>query len=410
MSDCMTGNNQKLIFIIRSLSGGGAERTAVSLMNALCRDREITCCLLKPRCAEKEYPLDGRVRVVAPAPADKKGRLRNFTAWYRTVRRLKNSGDFRCAVSFLGYGNMVNVLSGHGKGVRTIVSVRNLISAKIRQRSFFGRLSEKIKCLERFADTVVCVSDDVAADQVRNFHVDPDRIRVIRNWVEPEIIRTMAAETPDDASFAEFSSRYRFLFANIGRLDIQKGQWHLIRAFSRLHGQYPDTGLFILGEGEAGFPDRLRDEAVSLDVQDSVTFCGWQKNPFSFLKYAGVYVLASLYEGFPNSVLEAMAAGIPVVSDDCAGIRELLTPEREAGSRADGVIMGQFGIVTPLLDEKWSRGDEDSPAETALYKAMEAMYRSEELRDEYSRMGTARVKDFSRETIVGEWEHLLGEA
>ncbi len=101
------------------------------------------------------------------------------------------------------------------------------------------------------------------------------------------------------------------------------------------------------------------------------------------MKEADVFVLSSLYEGFSNSCLEAMALVVPVIADDCAGVRECLTPERAAGESADDILYGEYGIVTPLLTGDQEPGPELTWEEDCLYRAMKAMYERTELRQRY---------------------------
>jgi glycosyltransferase involved in cell wall biosynthesis len=101
----------------------------------------------------------------------------------------------------------------------------------------------------------------------------------------------------------------------IGRLTEQKGFDVLIHAFSELFPRYPDWRLTILGDGPLR-PDleRLRD---NLGLVGLVEFPGEVKHIHQYLQYVDVFVLSSRYEGFPNSLCEAMACGLAVVATDC---------------------------------------------------------------------------------------------
>src|SRR3989344_4878828 len=101
----------------------------------------------------------------------------------------------------------------------------------------------------------------------------------------------------------------------MGRLSIEKNYESLIKSFKEIKNEIKTAKLVILGAGEnKEFLEQLIKE---LGFEDSVYLLGRQDNPFRFLAKAKVFVLASLREGLPCSILEAMACGIPIISTDC---------------------------------------------------------------------------------------------
>ncbi len=403
-----TIETMKILFIIYAISGGGAERAAVRLMNRLAEEHEVTACLLHPRGWKnrEEYPLSGKVKVTELLHADTRlpGTRCN---WLLRLSRLKKEGAFDVSISFLEEGNFLNAVTKHIGSAKEIISIRNLTSEKNRHSSADGLLRTMKKRLDRRADYVVCVSEDVAEDQIRHFGIPQEKIRVIRNWVDAEEVRMQADRRAEDPDYAKFREKTPFVYVNCGRLNVQKGQRHLIRAFRKLHREHPDTGLLILGSG----PDEkgIRAEAERYGRDESILLPGRKANPFRYMKEADVFVLSSLYEGFSNSVLEAMALGLPVIADDCAGVRECLTPERAAGESADDILYGEYGIVTPLLTGDPEPGPELTWEEDCLYRAMKAMYERTELRQRYRERGPERVRDFTEEKIMKQWTELLKE-
>ena len=95
----------------------------------------------------------------------------------------------------------------------------------------------------------------------------------------------------------------------MGRLTRPKGQWHLIRALSYVKKEIEDVKLLILGQGELkGYLKELVDK---LDLRNNVEFLGYQRNPFKYIASSDLFVFSSLYEGFGNVLVEAMACGVP---------------------------------------------------------------------------------------------------
>ena len=135
-----------------------------------------------------------------------------------------------------------------------------------------------------------------------------------------------------------------------GRLIADKGHWQLIRAFAEVRRTNHDLRLVILGQGplEADLRRLCRD----LAVQDEVFFPGFQPNPMPWLVKAHLFVLSSLREGLPGSLLEAMALGVPVVATDCrSGPRELLAPETNPEHKTQSIECTPCGLLTPLIGD-----------------------------------------------------------
>ena len=108
----------------------------------------------------------------------------------------------------------------------------------------------------------------------------------------------------------------------VARLHPQKGICYLVEAFARLRTHFPNLKLLIVGDG----PERagLVQRATNLGVSQDVLFAGHRNPPVPYLKLMKVFILPSLYEGFPNALLEAMAACVPVVASDVGGVNELV--------------------------------------------------------------------------------------
>jgi glycosyltransferase involved in cell wall biosynthesis len=162
--------------------------------------------------------------------------------------------------------------------------------------------------------------------------VRPDRIEVIENGFDPDLLRKRARERPEIPLPAK-----PFIFA-LGRLSRQKGFDVLIQAHAlALRQGAASHHLVIAGEG----PDlqQLQVQAEELGVADSVTFAGFLKNPPAVLAKADLFALPSRWEGFPLALAEAVLLGVPAVSTDCvSGPREIL----------DG---GRHGDLVPVDEE-----------------------------------------------------------
>jgi glycosyltransferase involved in cell wall biosynthesis len=169
------------------------------------------------------------------------------------------------------------------------------------------------------------------------------------------------------------------LIGSVGRLTRQKGFDVLLKAFARL--KQPECALLITGVGEE--EPALRGLSTQLGIQDRVHFIGYRRDVPAFLKTLDLYVHPARFEGMPNALLEAMAAGCPIVATSVDGSTELIE---------DGV----HGWLVPP----------ENP--DALGYAIDAALRDQ---NEARRRGiAARQKatcHFSIETMINAWEHIL---
>ncbi|HEX7981541.1 MAG TPA: glycosyltransferase [Gemmatimonadaceae bacterium] len=172
------------------------------------------------------------------------------------------------------------------------------------------------RCLHKH----VAVSRFVARRLHERFSVPMGRIVVIPNAVEPPAPVARDARLRTEIAGGE----RRPLAVTVARLDTQKGIAHLIDAAALV----PDVVFAIAGDG----PDRaaLEARAAQQGVRERVRFLGHRRDVPALLAIADLFVLPSLYEGFPLSVLEAMAAGVPVVATAVGGTDELVS--RDTGT------------------------------------------------------------------------------
>ena len=109
----------------------------------------------------------------------------------------------------------------------------------------------------------------------------------------------------------------------VGRLSKEKNQIMMIRVLAELLKGYSDIRLVIVGNGKER--EYLEQEAIKLGVKENISFTGMVTDVENYLCNADIFLLSSLYEGVPLSILEAMAAGLPIVSTNVGGIKDIVT-------------------------------------------------------------------------------------
>jgi glycosyltransferase involved in cell wall biosynthesis len=273
----------------------------------------------------------------------------------KNVKRYKRDYSFDVTISFLDGSNLVNILTRKEPG-KTFASIRNHLSSEIVNTPRFYRAFYiwGYSRLYRKADGVISVSRAIARDMEVTFHIPPNKSSVLYNPYDSQDIITESKSSPSE-DYIAFCSNKDKIICSIGRMQYQKGYWHLLKIFSVLAKRNPNIGLLIIGTGEQ--EGKIHELAKTLCIQDNIYFAGYQKNPFSYMKYCSAYVLSSLFEGFPNAMVEAMGLGLPIIAADCqTGPREILAPELSIDSlTVDTSYAASYGILMPPLvsDEDW---------------------------------------------------------
>jgi glycosyltransferase involved in cell wall biosynthesis len=171
----------------------------------------------------------------------------------------------------------------------------------------------------RSADRIVAVSPTVRETVTRTLGIDGDRVTVVTNGIR--IGRT--AGVGASAVRRELGiPRHAHVVTCIGRLVVNKGQQALIAMLPRLCELDPTAHLLLVGDGPAAAV--LRYDAARLGMARTVTFAGERTDVEAILAASDVFASASLFEGVSLALLEAMAAGVPVVARDTPGNREVL--------------------------------------------------------------------------------------
>lgn len=365
----------RILFLVSSMQGGGAERVAALLCNHWAEQgHEVTLMPTFSGGGACLYPLDERVRLdyladrVGSRSRSALNKLRRYGALRRALRELEPD----VIVSFLPHVNVAAVLAARGLGVPVVVAERTYPPAM--------PMGKGLEALRRFTyprAARVIVQTRRGLDWLRSCCPHAPG-RVIPNPVVYPVPGGTPVLAPDSVV-----DEARYVILAVGRLSEEKGFVHLLTAFAALADRYPDWDLVILGEGPQRGP--LEAQRDGLGLAGRVHLPGRAGNVGEWYARAALYVLSSRFEGFPNTLVEAMAHGLPAVSFDC-----------ETGP-ADIVREGVDGFLVP-------------PAEgaTGLACAMEALMGGEDRRRRMGQAATAVRERFSMWRVMAAWDEVLG--
>ncbi len=396
--------SKKIALMIGALNSGGAERVVAHLSHALERRYDVHLVLFEDSMVE--YDCGGTLHNLnIPAkggnPLVKIGLLKKRVSALKRVIREEN---IECVISFLDSPNFVNLLA-KVKGCRKIISVRNYSGLENRQNYLLRLTDVVMKHLYRRADCVVTVSKLIEEDFRKHYHIPASKIRTIYNPYNFENIHQKGAECLSDEERLFFNNH--FVFCNVGRVMYQKGIWHLVKAFAEVHNVVPHARLVIVGEDLSN--GKLTPLIDELGVADSVLLTGRVKNPYKYMKNSQCYVLSSLFEGFPNAMVEAMACGCPIIAADCkSGPREILYKNTDLSASIEEITRADYGIIVPDLEheENWN-AVALTENEKKLAEAMLSMINNERERGGFAALAEQRSRDFDLDTCREAYENVI---
>lgn len=367
----------KVLIIIASLSKkGGAEKVA-AYQSQLGDNFAVSYLLFYD--SQQEHPVNGKVfRLREPAQASLGQKFLKLFRRAQAIKRLCQEEQIDICISHMEESSLPLLLSRYlGNKAKTVVCLHNNPVSKYSQ--VFVRI---ISWLYRKADCLVGVSANLIQELPSRAKLQP-KYRTIYNAVDLAAIKHQLDKGPNPA-------REGFSLVTIGRLHPQKNQALLIEAMAKLPS---DIRLTILGEG----PRRPNLEKLIKKhrLEKRVTLAGFQENIYPYLKEAQAFVFSSNYEGFGLVLVEAMAAGLPVISTDCPfGPKEILT-----GSITEPAInecrLTDYGILTPASDLP-------QMVEAVLY-----LYGHPEAQKMYHEKALLRAKDFDLPVILTQWREVL---
>ena len=299
-------NRTRLLILLPTLQGGGAERVALTLL------RHIDCTRFEPHLAVVDTrQADYMAELPAGIPLhdlDCRRVMRAGPAILRLVRRLRPA----LIMSTVSHLNLMVAMLKPFIGRSTAVVARETTLLATDRRS--PAWSAAVRCFYPRLDHVVCQSHAMQQDVCTQAGIEPRRTTVIPNPLDLNRISELAKVDIEDHSVIG-----RRLIA-VGRLSYQKGYDMLIEALSRCRDL--PWHLVILGQGPMEADLRAQLERLGLD--NRIELRGFVANPYPWMRRADALLLSSRYEGLPNVVLEALACGTPVVSTPDAPTREII--------------------------------------------------------------------------------------
>jgi sugar transferase (PEP-CTERM/EpsH1 system associated) len=356
--------------VVLSLEPGGLENGVVNVVNGLSREeyRSSVCCLRRSGEFAARLRPDVPVSVMGLRPGNDPVMLLRLARLLRRERvdivHTRNAEPF-----FYGFLSArlarvpIVVHSEHG---------RTFPEQPLRARTQ--------RLLLRGVDAAFAVSEQLRADLVREIGIDGSSMEILYNGVDTRAFRPRAAP----ASPAQAAGPLRI--GSVGRLVPVKNYALLLHAFAQLPPAAAQ--LVLVGEG----PERAKLEQLAdeLGIHGRVEFAGHRDDVSELLRGMDIFVLPSMSEGMSNTLLEAMASGVPVVASDVGGNREIIESERSGLLFPSGDTAAALAQLTRLIGNSELRHTLGRAAATRVRQtfSIEAMLKRYE--DLYRRVYKAR--------------------
>ena len=370
---------KKVLFVIESLSGGGAEKVLTVLLKHIDKTRfDVTLCTV----VEIGVYMDEVKKYVSCTSILGNPNRKTFLGkiWYRF--------KYKCVYNwlplkwvyrlFIPQGNDVEIAFVEGFATKLMAASSNKQAKKLAWvhtdlinnhwiESIYRNITEEQLSYQKY-DQIIGVSKQVTNSVQHLYHLK--NVITCYNPIESDVILKWAGE---NLSLPLKKESLRLV--SVGRFVPQKAFDRLLRVVNRLYKEGFSMELWLLGDGEQRslLEQYIRDK----NLETIVTLWGFQANPYPYLQQSDLFVCSSVSEGYSTAVTEALIIGLPVVTTACSGMDELLDN-------------GIYGIITT--------NDED-----ALYEGVKRCFTQSDLLNTYKEQAI-QYKD--RVTLKQQMSHI----
>ena len=362
-----------ILFLTNNLSRGGAERVLVNLANCLVeKNHNITVRSLIDE-GENKSLLSPKVKYEYIFKKSFRGINYLHLFPHKWVYNKIAYGNFDIIVVYL-HGVLTKIVSYAPVSQKTVA----FLHANMENSPFIKSLKTKEniqKCFKNY-DRIVAVSQEVKDSFIKVSDIDDSRLVVKYNTFDVEKIKTLALEVIN----SPFKEKHGISMCIVGKLESVKGHKRLLSVIKKLISNGLYAQLTIIGDGP--LRDELQEYIDNNSLENYVYLVGFDTNPYKYIAKSDLLVCSSFSEGFSSVVAEALILGVPVLTTDCAGMKEMLGNNNEYGiivnNDEQSLYYGLFKILSDnTLLENYSlaakkRGEFFEPEQTAT--AVETMF------------------------------------
>lgn len=376
---------KKVLFMIGTLLGGGAEKVLTNIVKYIDKEKfDVTVQTIDDEGiyieeVKNQVKYKTIFRKYASSQEEAES-LINYYTYLKTLSPEEFSKEvidevYDIEIAFLeDYSTKVIAFSPN-KNSRKIAWVHSDLYTCNNAQNLFDSSEQQQECYQKY-DEIVCVSQSAKEGFIKQFG-RTEHVRVIYNPLDREEVLSKSFEAIDDFLLSE-----KLKIITVGRLIPEKGYDRLLAVHQQLINEGFDYELWILGEGYQ--KELLEEYIINNNLQYSVKFLGFKLNPYKYMKCCDLFICSSRVEGYSSVIAEALILGLPVLSTDCSGVRELMEDSK-------------YGLIV----------ENDT---MNLYKGLKNILQSTELYIKYKNLAKERSRFFDiteRITVIEEF--LMGE-
>ena len=363
----------KILFLINTLGGGGAEKVLVNLVNNMDYSKfDITVETMFDDGVNAKL-LNKEIRYISKKALCPRGiaQIFRFFSSKQLFKFFIGDEKYDILVAYM-HGAPVKVISGcTDKHTKKISWLHNGNPATGTFFKFWFSEKNAIKVYEKL-DAVVGVSNSVSKAFSDYTKISENIITVYNTNDVKKIIDLSAEKAEKDKSVIDIMS--------VGRISHEKGYLRFFEVCNKLKKEYREIKVTVIGSGEE--ENELRTLVEKNNASDWFILTGFQCNPYKYLANADLFVCPSYVEGLSTAVTEAIILGIPSVSTDVSGAKEILGENNE------------YGIVVDNSEE-------------GLFNGMKMMLSDIQIREDYREKANKRAEFFKTENTVRQAEKLF---
>lgn len=372
---------KKILFVMNTLSTGGAEKVLVNILNHLSLEKYDVTLLTVFDNSSESNKLDSKIRRKSAIYIKNKyiqGILYKIFSKMCSPSRLYKwliKDKYDVEIAFLE-GLPTKIIAGScNQRSRKIAWIHTDLQQFMDSDYCFHNLEEQKRCYEKY-NTVVAVSEKVKTAFIDRFHADVC-CTVYYNPVDEYEVKKKSLCAANISPF----TKPGFHFISVGRLHRQKGYDRLIKAAVKLRKMTKDDfEVCIVGEGTER--KKLEDLIHKFKLENYIRLYGYSNNPYSLMVQADCMVISSYTEGWPLACMESLILGVPIISTNVTGPQEIIDN-------------GKWGLMVESNTE-------------AIAEGMLEMMDCQSL-GKYRKLAKERGKQFKIETTMKAIEKLIDE-
>lgn len=380
-----------IAIMLPTLSGGGAERVASIVGNYYIDQGHQVYYFLGNYGLRNVYKVNGKIvrTDINFVMGQKSGNFFNFVRSIKIIKDLKKKYKIDVAISFMEEFNYLNIFSKGNEQV--IIRVCRILSKSDDVASAY--LNKNIlKFVYNRADKIIVMSNYAMKEMRYIYGIKKEKLCKIPNPVS--IYNNVEIQSESEWKYGEK------VILCVGRCVDVKQHNVSIKAFKWLSEYDKSAEMIILGEG--GNKGKIKKMINDSGLKNRIHYLGFQQNVYYYMKHSKIFLMNSKSEGFPNAMLEAMNAGLAIVTTDCPG-----GPPDIVGKTEKSEKYCPYGILAPYITDDNYEISKISTQEEKLGTILLGLLQDSQLLNEYQKKAKKRSCAYSIDVVMKQWNKIM---